>query len=975
MKNISKIILSIMMFLALCNPAWAQQKASGTVIDALSGSPLPGVSVSIQNTNTGTITDLQGQFSIDIQKGNMLEFSFIGFKTQVLPATNNMKVVMAEDAELLGEVVVVGYGQVRKKDATGSVTSISSKDFNEGPSVAADQLIQGKTAGVQIRSNGGAPGSSSSITIRGTGSLALTNDPLIIIDDVPLASEKINGARSFFDNLNPNDIESMTILKDASASAIYGSRASNGVIIITTKKGKAGQKLKIDFSSIATLSTPFEYVDVMSSEQFVEHVNKYGNTDQISLLGEHSTNWQEQIYTNAMMFDNNLSATGSIGRVPVRASIGYLNQDGILLDDNMNRVSGSLNLIPRFFDDKLRTEFNIKASQVKNDFANRSAIGGAIAFDPTKPVYNENKEYTFWPAAPGALHRDSNLPSNPMMELNEREDLFTINNYIANLKLDYALHFLPELKLTLNMGYDRTDSEGEKYSKKNYIFNNPNQIKDRSEEAKLVENKLLDFYATYKKEWNDTHNFSVMGGYSYQSLYDEFTKKSYSYYADSSLNNVVKPIPSKGKDVMISFYSRLNYSFKDRYLLTATVRADASSKLNPEDRWGYFPSLSFAWKINEEAFMQECKNISTLKVRLGYGEMGNVGNLARYQYLTRYTSSINDQALYQLGDNLYSMYRPEVVNPQIRWEIGKTWNAGIDFGFNEDRLNGTLDFYIKNTYDLLANQNLDPFTNFGSNVIANVGDMQNKGVELTLNYGIIQQEDFNWSVGYNVSYNQNKITKLPTEELTGGIGGGTGNHIQIRRVGEEANAFYVYEQAYDSQGKPLEGVVVDRNGDGQISDEDKYVYKSPSADITMGLFTNLNYKNWDLGISSRASLGNYAYHNVASSNTALDGTFNFEGLSNRHSDFYNTEFKTLNTTNLLNDHYIQDASFFKLDNITLGYRFKEDILGSAKLRVYGSIQNVLTLTAYEGLDPENNGIDNNFYPTPRMYSLGLHLAF
>ncbi len=963
------------MLTAFCSSVWAQQKVSGRVTDASFGDPLAGVTVTVKNTTRGTITDNNGQFSIHAANGEELEFSFIGLAKQVVTVSGTtVNVVLAEDTELIDEVLVVGYGQVLKKDATGSVTSLSSEDFNEGPTVAADQLIKGKTAGVQIRSNGGAPGSSSSITIRGTGSLALTNDPLIIVDDVPLASEKINGARSFFDNLNPNDIESMTILKDASATAIYGSRASNGVIIITTKKGKAGQDLKVDFSSVTSISVPTEYVEVMSADQFREFVNTYGSKDDIALLGKHSTDWQDEIYENAMMYDNNLSASGSIGKVPFRASLGYVNQDGILWGDNMSRMSGALNVTPRFFDDNLRVELNIKASSVDNSFANRGAIGGAVTFDPTKPIFNEDGSYFIWKQSPGDNHRYSQVGSNPVMELRERKDEFRVKNYIGNIKFDYQLPFLPSLNLTLNMGYDKTESDGEKGSREGYIFDTPSKIKDHDEEFKMVENKIMDFYATYKKDWNKVHVLSLMGGYSYQSFYDESTKINRSFFSDPAKNTVTKPVPGIGKDVMISFYSRVNYDFKNRYLLTATLRADASSKLNPNDRWGYFPSTSFAWKINEEGFMKDYDRISTLKLRLGYGQMGNVGDLDRYQYLTRYTSSINDKALYQVGDNFYSMYRPEVVNSEIKWEVGKTWNVGLDFGLSEDRFNGTLDFYVKNTFNLLANQKLDPFTNFSSIVKANVGDMRNTGVELTLNYGIIQQEDLSWTIGYNVSFNKNEITRLPTEELIGEIDGGTGNKLQIRRKGEEANAYYVYEQVYDENGKMLEGVFVDRNGDGILSDEDRYVHESPNADVLMGMFTNLRYKNWDLSLSGRASLGNYTYNNVASNNSFIGSAFSNNSLYNRHIDFYNTKVKMGEVSTLLSDHYIQNASFFKLDNITIGYKFNE-LFDKANLRLYASIQNVLTLTQYKGIDPENDGIDKELYPNPTIFSLGLSLSF
>lgn len=972
-KWLIKLTVSMFLLMVLSSVnAFAQNMVKGKVTDSATGESIPGATILVQGTSQGALSDINGAFTIEMDASQLLEVSFVGYKTEVVRYASTLNVALTSATESLDEVMVIGYGTVQKKDATGSVTSLSEEDFNNAPAITAENLLQGRTTGVAISpNNGGAPGGGASIKIRGTGSLSLTTEPLIIVDDVPLAFGNIGGSRNILESINPNDIESMTILKDASATAIYGSRASNGVIIITTKGGKANQPLNVTVDSKMMISQVGKTVDVMNAEQFTQFVNEYGNDASIARLGTSNTDWQDEIYRTAVSSDNNVSLTGSVKSMPVRASLGYLSQEGILDTDKMNRFTSSLNLAPSFFDNHLKTEVNAKYTHVENDFADRGAIGSAVSFDPTQSIYDENGAYTTWYSQPGV--RNPNTTANPLMLLYEQEDLGSVNRFIGNVKLDYQFHFLPELSATLNMGYDYAQSETQKYKLDGWIDNEPGRLNEKSFNDSENKNKLLDLYLNYNKTLGD-HRISATGGYAYQSFYSESANESFSIYTDESKNTHDVNVPSLNQDVLISFFARGNYSYKDKYLFTATVRADASSKLNPDDRWGVFPSASFAWRISEEGFLDNAAMLSNLKLRMGYGQMGNVGNLGNYQYLTRYSSSVNNQAYYQMGDSYYSMYRPEVVNKNLRWEIGETVNAGIDFGFWEERLYGSVDYYIKNTRDLIASQKLDPFTNFGSQVDANVGDMRNEGVEFSINYDIMRKKDFSWTAGFNASYNKNEITYLPNEQLVGGTSRGTGSNVQIRREGVAANSFYVYEQAYDSAGNPIEDVFVDRNNDGVINESDRYIFHNADPSWILGAFTSGKYKNFDFSLTARANIGNYSYFDVASSNISYESAFAHSSLSNRHNFFNKAKFANVSNNQVVSDLFVQNASFFKLDNITVGYTvLSRSRMNFADLRLYASMQNVFTITDYEGVDPENGGLDKNFYAIPAIYTFGLTL--
>lgn len=943
----------------------AQSSVTGKVTEKSTSLPLPGVNVIVKGTSTGAATDFDGNYQISANNGDILVFSYIGFVSQEITYTGQspLNVQLAEDAAQLNEVVVIGYGSVKKEDLTGSADLIKADDFNQGPIVSAQQLIQGKVAGVSVTSGSGAPGEGQNIIIRGLGSLSLTSSPLIVIDGVPIDNGGVGGSRNPLNLINPNDIESMVVLKDASATAIYGSRAANGIIMITTKKGK-DRGFQFNVNSSFTSYTPVDKVDVLNSEEFTDLINSTGNANAIALLGGKRTDWQDVIYDSRNGSDHSISALGNAFGVPMRASLGHSDHQGILLTDNFKRTTASLNLSPKMLDDHLKMELNARGMYTENRFANRGAIGNAVVYDPTQPVYNPDGTFYSW------LNLFNLAPRNPLSELLLTHDTAEVRRLITNGKFDYNIHGLEDLTATINVGLDKSNSHGRTLRSIDIEDVASDFDGSRNTYQQEATNKLFDAYLTYKKTLNDAHNFNVVVGHSYQSFeYDNF---SYDSEAEEDGNDF--EFIDKSKNVLLSYFGRLNYDYKGKYLLTATLRADASSKLNPDDRWGYFPSVALAWNISKEDFMDN-SIFNDLKLRVGYGEVGNVNGLGDYLFLTRYTGS-QSTADYQFGTGFFQTYRPEPINEFLRWEIGRTLNFGLDYSLLDSRISGSINVYKKETQDLIASALVDPFTNFGNRIDANIGDMENKGIEFAVNIIPVQTDDVEWSIGYNIAFNDNKVTKLPFDQPTGGISGGVGNNIQVHTEGESPYSFFVFQQVYDANGKPIEGVFVDRNGDNVINDDDKYLKEDPYADIIMGLNTNLSYKNWDLAVVTRANIGNYAYNNVASSNGYLRGATENGILRNIHSDYFNTGFENITENNLLSDHYIQEASFVKIDNITLGYTWKDAFKEGSNIRFYGSVQNVATFTDYDGLDPEiTGGIDNSFYPRPRSAVFGVNIDF
>ena len=965
MKFLKQIQILFLLFLSL--GAFAQQSVSGLITDS-SGTPLPGVNVIIQGTNIGVSSDFDGNYQINVDNGQILVFSYIGYDSVELTVNGaNQDVKMTESDSELDEVVVIGYGTVRKKDLTGAVDLVTEKNFAKGSVVSPQQLIRGKVAGVSIVSNSGAPGDDSNVLIRGIGSLNLNSNPLYVVDGIPLDSGGVGGSRSPLNAINPADIEAISILKDASATAIYGSRAANGVVLITTKKGKTGE-LKFNFSSRSSSFTPIDFVDVLNATQFKYAVQATGVSDYISRLGSNDTDWQKEIYETARAQNNSFSVSGGLLNMPFRASLGYTDQDGILMGDNFNRMTGSFNIAPSLLDGDLRANVNVRFVRSENDFANRGAIGSAVFFDPTKPVFGSSSNYGgyyTWLDSTGKKLALS--PTNPLALLNLSDDESTVDRIITNLKLDYDLP-IDGLIATVNAGYDNSKGEGFSSQDKNMPtdaagFNGSNNMYSNE-----TTNLLFDAYLNYALE-SGKSNLSVTAGHSYQSFeYDNSSTASVEYLnPDGSVNSGSSTNNSfidTSKNVLLSYFGRVNYSFDEKYLLTATLRADASSKLPSSDRWGQFFSAALAWNFYDDG-------VDKLKFRVGFGEVGNVNGLGDYNFLTRYVSS-DSQAKYGFGNSFYSTYRPAPINKNLRWEVGQTTNFGIDFTFSDLKLNGSLNAYVKKTNDLIATAVIDPFTNFGTTIDANIGDMENKGVELQLNSTLFESDDLKFDINYNVSINDNKITRLDNEQNVGGIGFGA--FLQRHETGKSPYSYYVYKQIYDHKGRPIEGSYADLNGDGRINNDDRYFYKDPYADVLMGLSASITYKDFDLSMASRASLGNYSSNRMAAASNE-NQIWNLGRLSNVHTSYLDTGFLYFSDKNGVSDHYIQNASFFKLDNVTLGWTV-DNVIDNNPMRLYISADNLLTITKYDGVDPEiTGGIDSNFYPRSRAIALGLDINF
>ena len=990
--------VSFIAFLLLIEAANAQSKTvSGIVTDSKTHQALFGVTVSVPGTSMATQTNEKGGYQLAIaDTAKTLEFSFIGYATQTTAITGDVLAVqLVAEAANLDNVVVIGYGAVKKKDLTGSVTMLSSKDFNQVPVTTPEQLIAGRVAGVQIMSNSGAPGSGSTIRIRGGASLNASNDPLIVIDGVALSNDALPGSPNPLSMINPSDIESFTILKDASASAIYGSRASNGVIIVTTKKGKPGKPV-VNFNTQFTVSQIPKYLDVLSPQEFRNYVQNNGDPDQIALMGNANTNWQKEIYQTAVTTDNNLSLSGvaAQGKLPYRVSVGYLKQNGIVKTSEMERKYFGFNLNPSLLDDHLKIDINLKVAQTDTRFANTGAIGAAVSFDPTQPVYSGSNRfdgYYEWlqPTTASGLKALATL--NPVALLMQYNNRGRVLRGIGNIQVDYKFHFLPDLRANLNMGFDEAhgiggivvdDSAAQGYNR----YQDPNKVFHGGQNNKYSgwrDNGQIEFYLNYLKNIG-AHRIDVTAGYGF---YD-FISRSMNY-PDVTYDGTVIPasVPTYAMDkpryTLISYYGRLNYSFKNKYLLTATLRTDGSSKFNPDNRWGVFPSGAFAWKIKDEPFLSNTTVLSDLKLRLGYGITGQQDGIGDFDYISYYNLSTNN-ALYQLGDNFYQMYRPGGYYYNRKWEQTSNYNIGIDYGFLNNRINGSIDVYYRNTKDLLNQINQPAGTNFTNKIVANIGSMENRGIEFLLTVIPVQTKNIKWDVNFNATYNKNEITKLTIVDdpnfagsLTGGITGATGNYVQIQSIGFPRNAFYVYQQVYNQQGKPVENVLVDRNDDDIINENDLYHYKSPDPQYFFGLSSNVTYKKLSAGFSARANVGNYVYNNVESATGSQVNILNPLGILNNGSrDVLYTNFLAGSDKFALSDYFIENASFLRMDNIYVAYNLGKVFRSTGDLKLNLNVQNVFVITKYKGLDPEvPNGIDNNFYPRPRIYGMGLNLNF
>ncbi|MEG1616480.1 MAG: TonB-dependent receptor [Bacteroidales bacterium] len=985
----SKTILCVLAGAIAPIGAFAQQQISvrGTIKDA-AGIPIIGANVIEKGTTNGVISDFDGNFQLQLSDTSTLVVSYIGYSPKELKATTTpLQIVMAEDAVNLEEAVVIGYGAVKKSDATGSVIAIKPDKMNRGQTTNAQDMISGKVAGVNVVSNGGAPGGGATIRVRGGSSLSASNDPLIVIDGLPMDNDGIKGVSNLLSTINPNDIESFTVLKDASATAIYGSRASNGVILITTKKGEAGSKPRVSYDGNFSISQKTGGIEVMNGDQFRDYVTKmYADQPEVlQKLGAANTDWQNEIFRTAMGTDHSLTVSGGLKNMPYRVSMGYTNQEGVLKTSEFERYTAAFNLNPSFFDNHLKLSLNAKGMIAKNRFASTGAIGSALSMDPTQSVFDDREEYQDFggyfqwyvtDSKTGKRTYNVLAPQNPVAMLALKEDRSKAKSFLGNAQVDYKFHFLPELRANLNLGMDYSQGKQTLYVDPASAESNPYGREGFEEQTKY--NHSLDFYLQYGKTIND-HTFDVMAGYAWQHFYREGN----SFYQGVLENYDPRSVEWKTESYLVSFFGRVNYNWKNKYLATVTLRRDGTSRFPVDNRWSLFPAVALGWKMNEEGFLKDVTYLSDLKLRLGYGVTGQQNlNQGDYPYIPVYEDN-KDGAEYPFDGIYFPTSRPNAYNKNLKWEETTTYNAGIDFGFLQNRISGSLEVYYRKTDDLLNVVDVSAGTNFTNRVISNVGSLENKGIEFSLNTKPIVTDDFTWDLGYNVTFNNNKITKLTTGKgddyivATGGISTGTGNNIQAHAVGQAASSFYVYEQVYDNAGKPIEGLFVDRNGDGMVNEKDRYFYNKPAADVLMGLSSKMMYKGWDFGFSLRASLGNYVYNDV-DANRANMGRANIWSssgfFSNRPLSALETNFQGLKDY-YMSDYYVQDASFIRVDNITVGYTFKNLFNKGVIGRVYGTVSNPFVFTKYKGLDPEvNGGIDNNIYPRPVVSLIGLSIT-
>ncbi|MFP4064637.1 MAG: SusC/RagA family TonB-linked outer membrane protein [Bacteroidales bacterium] len=1000
MTKLFRQMLPLLMLLITAASAIAQQgTVTGVVSDAETGETLPGASIVVQGTTTGSITDAEGEYTLPVPAGEVtLEASFVGYDPTVQTITVGegetvtLNIELMPDVELLEEFVLIGYGIQRREDATGSVSVVGERDFNRGNITTPGELLRGRMPGVRITSAGGAPGSGETIRIRGGSSLSADNDPLIVIDGVPIESAGVSGLRNPLSSINPNDIESFTVLKDASATAIYGSRASNGVILITTKKGEAGQQFRLDYSGTYSYSSNIRTVDVLGADQYRDLVQeRYSDRESVTnMLGDASTNWQDQIFRDALTHDHVISASGAQWNIPYRLSLGYKSEEGVLQRDQMDRASLALNLNPTLLDDHLKINLNLRGVNIDNQFANEGAIGAAVMFDPTKPVMSGEDIFGGYFTWYEEDDEGNKIPKdvatdNPLALLDLTNNQSTVNRFIGNAQFDYSLHWFPDLKANLNVAYDYSKSEGTDVTPPTaawaYVSGGSDGVYEQERK-----NELIDFYLNYETEISSLNSrIDAMAGYSWQ----HFWNAGMSYVTNFEDNpfgtdfRVFEDIEYESEYYLISFFGRMNYHLMDRYTLTFTLRNDHTSRFSPGTRSGIFPSAAFAWRIDQEDFMDAVPAFNQLKLRLGYGMTGqqNIGE-GYYPYLARYTRS-REGARYPFGvGNYLNTWRPEGYDRDIKWEETTTYNAGIDYGLLEDRYYGSLDFYFRKTDDLINFIPIPAGTNLTNFILTNIGSMENYGVEFSVFTRPIARNDFQWEIGLNATYNQTEITKLTAVDdptylgvQTGGIQGGVGNNIQIHSVGHTPSSFFVYEQVYDADGNPIEGVYVDRNGDGQINSSDLYHHRNPMPTYFLGINSDLNYKDWSFSFAGRANFDNYVYNNVSSMNGELSRLYRSEGpyLSNITTDALDVRF---NQARYLSDYYIQDGTFFKMDHITLGYSFHDLVGTGTTMTLSGVVQNAFMITKYDGLDPEiDNGIDSNIYPRPRTYVLNLNLQF
>lgn len=1014
---IRKLLFTLLSLLFVSISVHGQTSSIIGKITDVEGLPVYPATLVLEGKGMGAQTNENGEFEIKfVPAGTVVLIvrasGFVTYNQEIIVSSGsvlNQNITLSKEAKEYDEVVVIGYGTTRTKDLTGAATVITEKNFLQGSLATPEQLIMGKVAGLKVTSNDGAPGSGSTLRLRGGTSINASNDPLIVIDGVPIDNGGISGAANPLSLVNPNDIASFVILKDASATAIYGARAANGVILITTKKGSASQKeVHVTLNSKISISTIAKYAEVLSGDSLRTLINRQGSQQQIDLLGAANTDWQKEVFRTAITTDNNVSITGGIIGLPYRLSVANRFENGLLKRDNMNRTSLGLNLNPTFLDGNLQLEVNQKMVQSRAFFANRGALGAAF-FDPTQVVQTGNNNlfggYFEW--------IDNGKPNvlsarNPLGLIMQSEDRSVVNRYIGNAKVSYKMPFLPMLKATVNLGTDQSEGTGytitDSLSAAGYFTQG-----SYSQYRQTKGNKLIEAYANFNtgEKYKD-HFLDLTAGYSYQDWYTSSPNNASFNQAQDSIIGQPAANPFYTKNALLSFYARGIYTFKNQFVVNLSMRRDGSSRFSSEQRWGWFPAASAAWLLSE-GFLKDVKEISMLKIRAGYGVTGQQDGIGDYAYIGNYFEGATN-AQYAFGGQYYTVFRPAGYDANLKWETTSSINIGLDFGLYKDRFSGSIDVYRKSTSDLLATVAVPAGTNFTNQILTNVGGMQNQGIEVSLNTGLIAKKNMRLDWMVNFTRNFNEVTKLSQIQdpnspgiLVGGIAGGIGNQVLIHQVGQPTFTYFVYEQQYEQDGSLIEvgqqasidmngdgtintsdkwkdtNAFVDRNNDGIINVKDRYYAGQVAPKFFMGTALNFQYGKWNAGVSMRSEIGGTIYNNIHSNSatfSAIDGTKKF--LSNISSLFYEDEVQKTTTNQLLSDHYLERADFLRIDNISVGYNFGK--LGFTKdkvgVNVGFSVQNVFVFTKYSGQDPEvGGGVDNNFYPRPRVYTLNLNFDF
>lgn len=983
----------------------AQSKTiSGVITDAGDGTTLPGVTILVKGTSRGAISDIDGKYTLSAAPEDVLLFTYIGFKSleENVGQRSVIDVSLSDDVQELSEIVVIGYGQVEKGDVTGVVSKIDSKEFNKGMLTSPEQLLAGKVAGVQVSSNSGEPGGGITIRMRGGTSLRASSDPLIVVDGVPLdGGDGVAGGRNPLNFINPSDIADMTVLKDASASAIYGSRGANGVIIITTKRGKSG-KPQFSYDGSYSISTVSKRIDMLNREEFVFAVGRKGPRN-LDDLGTSSTDWFDEILQTAQGHNHNIAASFGGETNSGRVSIGYQDLNGVLSTSNTERISASINLNQNLFNDKLKIVLSTKHTLINNRFA-PNVSGQALTFDPTQSIFADD------PTTGGYFEWSNPLAtSNPVAQINQTFNIGKTQRNFISSTVSYDLP-LEGLSAQVNYAYDESKGFSQNFQEVNQRVGRPDGSFDYFEDTR--KSNLLEAYLNYNTKL-PFGKLDLVSGYSSQDFTNDVLK-SFGLETDSSIvglgindplsfisssklaefqPSVRSKLEKNFENKLISFWGRANLSIKDKYLITATLRKDGSTRFAPANRWGLFPSLAVGWRVIDEPFAERLnETFSNLKLRASWGVTGNQ-DFDDYIYLNLYEPG-DERAQYILGSDTITTIRPNSVDPFIQWEATSSLNLGIDFGFFEGRLSGSLDLYDKLTTDLLFNVAFPIGTLTGDRAVTNIGEMKNKGIELVLNSVIIDQQDLKFNVAFNVAYNKNTISKLDNSNLPGfigyadqasGISGDIGQTIQILKVGYPVTSFFVYEHKLDANGNPLPDsedhngdgnknnldMYVDLNNDGVINEADRRPYEKAAPDFIMGLTSNLQYKKIDIAMTFRSQIGGYVYNNVESLYGSYEGANGVFSPNNIHTSAFNNDFTN---KQLFSDIYIENASFLRLDNITIGYSFNE--FKNVKMRSYFTVSNLLTISGYNGIDPEAGfrGIDNNLYPRSTTFVMGVNLT-